>query len=289
VTEIVVNVGGGFLEGPVWRPATGDLLVTAVTAGRILRVDVTAGAAVPFAQTEGGPNGAWPCADGGIVVTQNGGFDWSAIGVEVAEPSMPTTPGLQRVAPDGVVTRLTDDDGPFHAPNDLFVTADGTMWFTDPPRFPPPAEPSGRVWRWRPDGRPEIAAEGFTYCNGIGVDADGTVVIVEGLGAAGLLRLGADGSERSWLTERLPHGGDGFAFDVDGNLYVAGGTAVSVMSPGGEVLDILAAPDPAAVMTNCCFGGPDLRTLFATDGAGRVVAFDRLQSAGRRLDPLSRF
>ena len=70
---------------------------------------------------------------------------------------MPTIPGIQRVSPAGEVELLTDGDGPFRAPNDLFVTVDGTIWFTDPPQFPPPAEPVGRVWRWAPGDRPRAS------------------------------------------------------------------------------------------------------------------------------------
>jgi sugar lactone lactonase YvrE len=218
-----------------------------------------------------------------VLVTQNGGLDWDAIGIPNPDPGAPTTPGIQRIGPDGSVRLLTGDDGPFRAPNDLVAEPDGTVLFTDPPQFPAPPEPSGRVWRWRPGGRPEVIAAGFNYCNGIGVEHDGCIVIVED---RGLLRLGADGSERRWLIETLPHGGDGFAFDVEHNIYVCGGTAVTVVSPEGEVLDILESPDSATMMTNCCFGGDDLRTLYSTDGrSGRVLAFPGMPVAGRPLVP----
>lgn len=145
VVETVVTIDRGLLEGPVWRPESGDLLITGVMIGRVLRIDVGAGTASEFARPEGGPNGGWPCADGGMLVTQNGGLDWDRIGFPAPpDPSAPTTPGIQRVAPDGTVSLRTGDDGPFRAPNDLFVTVDGTIWFTDPPRYPPPPEPVGR-------------------------------------------------------------------------------------------------------------------------------------------------
>ena len=277
--ETVVT-GVGLLEGPVWRPATGDLLITVVGSGAILRVDLEAGRAEPFADTGGGPNGAFPCADGGLLVTQNGGLDWDAIGIPNPAPSEPTTPGIQRVGPAGDVRLLTETDGPFRAPNDLCATADGTIWFTDPPQFPPPAEPVGRVWKWVPGGRPEVYAGGFKYCNGIGVDSGGNLLIVEG---PGLMRVDGSGS-RSWLIERLPSGGDGFAFDTNGNIYVAGGRNITVVAPDGRVVDELQAPPGPAMMTNCCFGGPDLRTLYATDGgSGRVLAFSAMPIAGVEL------
>ena len=57
-------------------------------------------------------------------------------------------PGLQYVAPDGTVTYLAtrvDDGTPMNAPNDLVVTADGTVYFTDPGHYPLPDPPIGRV------------------------------------------------------------------------------------------------------------------------------------------------
>ncbi len=278
--EIIIE-GLGLIEGPVWRQAHHDLIVTAIPSGRLLRVDGDARTAAVLADVAGGPNGAYPCADGGVVVAQNGGWNWDAImGTRTADPSEPTTPGLQRVYPDGRVELLTGDDGPFQAPNDLCRGPDGAVWFTDPPRYPHPPEPVGRVWRWSP-GRPaELVADGFAYCNGIGVTADATVLVVEG---RGLMRL----TDRSWFVETLPDGGDGFAFDLEGNIYVAGGGAVTVVSPEGKVIDRLTAPSEGASITNCCFGGPDLRTLYATEAHGRLFAFRDMPVAGVAMVPLS--
>jgi gluconolactonase len=282
-TAETVAAGLGLLEGPVWRDDTDDLLVTGVGSGFLLRVDLQTGTVTRFADAGGGPNGAYPCADGGVLVTQNGGLDWVAIGIDNPEPSRPTTPGIQRVTPEGTVQPLTTPgDGPFRAPNDLCATPDGTVWFTDPPQFPPPPEPVGRIWRWRPGGRPEVFAAGLAYCNGIGIDGSGAVLVVE---QRGLMTVNEDGT-RTWLVETLPSGGDGFAFDIEGNIYVAGGRHITVVSPDGTVADQLAAPAGRAMVTNCCFGGADLRTLYATDGgSGRILAFPGLPVPGVPLPP----
>jgi gluconolactonase len=278
--EITIE-GLGLIEGPVWRAAHHDLIVTAIPTGRLLSVDVETATSTVFADVAGGPNGAYPCADGGVVVAQNGGWDWDAImGTRTADPSEPTTAGLQRVYPDGRVELLTGDDGPFRAPNDLCLGPDGAVWFTDPPAFPHPPEPVGRVWRWSA-GRPaEVVAEGFAYCNGIGVSADATVLVVEG---RGLMRL----TDRSWFVETLPGGGDGFAFDVEGNVYVAGSGAVTVVSPEGKVMEQFAAPNPGSFLTNCCFGGRDLATLYVTEANGHLLAFRDMPVPGVPMIPLS--
>ena len=127
-------------------------------------------------------------------------------------------------------------------------------------------------------------ATGFVYCNGIALEPDGTPVVVE---ARGLVRLTADG-QRAWIVEELPGGaGDGLCVDQEGRLYVANTAAhgVRVLEPNGHDVEFLAL-DGRGVTTNCCFGGTDGRTLFATDGLpGHVVAWEGLPTPGLPLHP----
>ncbi len=281
--EIVAH-GLGLIEGPVWRPDTADLIVTGVGSGVVLRVDLASGRASRFAETLGGPNGAYLCEGGGLLITQNGGLDWDAIGIANPTPSQGTTPGIQYVDPQGAVRHLTKGPETFRAPNDLCATPDGRVLFTDPPQFPPPPDPVGRVWSWVIGDTPHVLADGFRYCNGIGVDTRGTVLVVE---ERGLVEVDPDGGRR-WLIERLPEGGDGFAFDVEGNIYMAGGRSVTVVSPEGKVVEQLSAPPGPAMITNCCFGDRDRRTLYVTDGGGgRVLAFAAMPIEGVALTPVS--
>jgi gluconolactonase len=280
----IVAQGLGLLEGPVWRPDTADLVVTGVGSGVVLRIDLTSGLAGRFAETSGGPNGAYPCEGGGVLIAQNGGLDWEAIGIQNPAPSQATTPGIQYVDAQGAVRLLTEGSESFRAPNDLCAMPDGTILFTDPPQFPPPPDPVGRVWSWVIGDKPQVLADGFRYCNGIGVDPRGAILVVE---ERGLMEVDPDGARR-WLIQRLPEGGDGFAFDVEGNIYVAGGRSVTVVSPRGKVIEQLSVPPGPAMITNCCFGGGDLRTLYATDGgAGRVLAFAAMPVEGVPLRAVS--
>jgi gluconolactonase len=51
--------------------------------------------------------------------------------------------------------------------------------------------------------------------------------------------------------------------DEHGNLYIACGRAgVKVYSPQGKEIGVIAV----GYASNCCFGGPDFRTLFITSG-----------------------
>jgi gluconolactonase len=266
-----------FPEGPVWCDET--LVFTSVPNGALYRVDLATGDLTTVAVVGGGANSAAAAADGGFVVTQNGGINFTGLpGIDPATlpPYVPITPGLQHVAPDGTVRYLYDDG--FLAPNDLSATADGVLYFTDPPHHPPPPEPEGRIHVVDADGC-RVLAEGFHYCNGIAVEPGGTLVIVE---ARGLLRLAPDGN-REWIVEQLgDNAGDGLCLDVDGRIYACctRDHAVRVFEPDGTEIDRLDIEGDGLV-TNCCFGGGDLRTLFVTEGMpGRVLAFEGMPTPG---------
>ena len=284
-TPVTVVPRVRFPEGPVWCP-DGTLVYTSVPDGALYRVDLTSGTVTTVAVVGGGANAAAPAADGGFVVTQNGGIDFSSVqGLDLdgLPPYRPVTPGLQHVAADGTVRYLFDDG--FLAPNDLTATPDGTVYFTDPPHHPPPPEPKGRVHVVDVDGSCRVVADGFLYCNGIALEPGGTFVVVE---ARGLLRLAPDGT-REWIVEHLgDNAGDGLALDVDGRIYACctGDHAVRVFEPDGTEVERYQIPGPGLV-TNCCFGGADLRTLFVTEGMpGSVVAFEGLPTPGLPVHPV---
>ena len=279
--EVVVD-GVPFGEGPVWCP-DGTLLVTSVAEGAVYRVWPDEGRAERFANTGGGANGAALASDGGVVVTQNGGFDFAATGLFTDPPPYrPAVPGLQRVWPDGSVTYLTEE--PLQAPNDLAVRADGTIVFTDPGPFPPPDPTIARVLSWSVADGVRVVADGFWYVNGIAFEPDGGLVVIE---RSGLLRLDpTGGNEHEWIIEDLGRGGgDGFCLDVDGRFYVCSTVAhcVLVVDVDGTIVERLTI-EGDGLTTNCCFGGADGRTLFATDALpGRVVAFENMPTRGLEL------
>src|SRR5439155_587894 len=93
----------------------------------------------------------------------------------------------------------------FHAPNDLAVARDGSVWFTDPGHYPPDP-PVGRVLVLERDGSVRVAGADFWFCNGIAFDPAGTPVVIE---RVGLQRLNPDGTDSPALTQwRAKGGGD---------------------------------------------------------------------------------
>lgn len=280
--EIVAN-GILFGEGPVWCP-DGTIVATSVAEGALYRVWPEEHRKERIAVTGGGANAAAPSADGGFLVTQNGGIDFTVHGFEAfANFPKPVwkTPSIQRVSPDNEVSILTRGESinGLNAPNDLIVSSDGIVYFTDPGHYPVGETPIGRVIALRRDGTLEVLASGFWYCNGIAIDTAGQLVVVE---QQGLQRVFPDGS-REWVIENLGDGGgDGFCIDTEGRFYVASTSAhgIRIVDPDGTLLDFLEIPGQG-LTTNCCFGGSDGRTLFATDALpGNLVAFEHMPCPG---------
>ncbi len=280
----IIATGVVFGEGPSWC-ADGTIMCTSVAGGCLYRVFPERYDAEVFAVTGGGPNSCVPAVDGGFLVTQNGGVDFSMFDLpEFANlpPCRPVTPGIQYVSRAGdsryVATSMADGT-PLRGPNDLVVDSEGTVYFTDPGHYPLPEEPSGRVLKLDRAGALSVVADGFTYCNGIALDPDGSLVIVE---RQGLVRLEPDGG-RHWIVERLGSApGDGFCVDVEGNHYVCCSTehCIRVIDRDGKQVEVLQIDGPGLV-TNCCFGGPAGRSLIVTDAIpGNVLMWAELPHAG---------
>jgi gluconolactonase len=85
---------------------------------------------------------------------------------------------------------------------------------------------------------------------------------------------------------------DGLAIDTEGNVYAAAGLhrtrgtsetldtkpGIHVFSPKGHLLEYI--PIPEDTVTNCAFGGPDMKTLYVT--AGKTLFRVRTKVAGTR-------
>jgi len=299
--SVVVAHGINCGEGPVWRPASADLVVTSVMDGLLWRIDPGTGAKEVVADTGGGANSAAPCTDGGFLVCNNGGLDFTAfadvMATPVVNPPRYRAPAIQRTRTDGTVVDFCGI-GLLTSPNDLVVDAQGDIWFTDP-HFDPGANlAAGRVFRYRGNdspsgervgkeavdgsGRLELWDSFDHYLNGIGVAPDGRIVTAE---RSGLRWLDPATGERGWLAQKMGGHGDGFAFDADGRAYVCLPAARQfvVVDTDGSVVEKFDLP-AGAITLNCCFGGADLRTLFVTDaGNATVLAFEAMPTPGREV------
>ncbi|RNL62450.1 SMP-30/gluconolactonase/LRE family protein [Nocardioides marmoriginsengisoli] len=274
-TEVRVE-GLLFPEGPVVLPS-GDLVVCELAGRRVTRIDARGGKRT-LATFAGSPNGQVVAPDGSLWVCDNGGR-WVAESAADLREGPGDQPGLLwRLTLDGdLAPLLTEIDGrPLTSPNDLCLDGDGGLWFTDP--VWPDADgqvSAGKIGYRAADGRAHYEHEGLRFPNGLAVTAAGDALIVAESYTSWLHRFPILGPGRLGQPEPFAFLGegtlpDGLCFDSAGRVIVAGaGTGcVVVFTADGEDLGRIPFGND---VTNVCFGGSDLRTLFVTEvGLGRV-------------------
>jgi len=180
---------------------------------------------------------------------------------------------------------------PFAAPNDLCVDGTGRIYFTSRPGVEDPRRGNvNAVYRIDLDGQVSqiLAWPDIHMPNGIVTSPDHqTLYLIEAHPDADRNRnilafdLNQDGSvsnRRTHINFYPGRSGDGMCIDSAGNLYVAAGLhrtrktsetldtrpGIHVVSPQGKLVAYLRTPEDT--ITNCAFGGPDLRTLYVTCG-----------------------
>ena len=86
------------------------------------------------------------------------------------------------------------------------------------------------------------------------VNADGTLSNGRAFGA---LYLSPEVLDRKGKTTSA----DGLTIDTEGNLYVATIMGIQILNKNGEFVGIINFP---VLPVSCCFGGDDMKTLYAT-------------------------
>jgi gluconolactonase len=279
-----------FTEGPT-TDAAGNVFFTDQANNRIMRLSVD-GKLSTFRQPANNANG--------LV------FDpqWRLVACESGDPAAGNQPRITRTdLTSGKIEILAEsyDGHNFVGPNDVTFDGQGRIYFTDKP---PTNTGQGGVYRIDPNGNisrilkpPEVEVP-----NGIIVSPDDSILyLVEanpGEKGARLIReydLRPDGTV---VNMRVFHNfypgrsGDGMSIDVKGNLYVAAGLhrrrgtsetldtkpGIYVLAPSGALLTFISIPEE--LVTNCAFGGTDLKTLYVT--AGKTLFKVRLDIEGTR-------
>lgn len=290
-----VATGFGFIDTPVWirgrDGAEGYLLASSIIDNVIYKVSL-AGKVSVFLD-KAGYSGDNFNADGKISqigrarvvlmgpgcadVDREGRIVWCA-GQDRA---------IKRLEKDGTRTVLADNaDGKrFNGPNDVAITLDGAIYFTDSDVGLRGgikgglAEMPSSVWRWK-DGRVTKAVDRETLGtepNGIALSPDDKYLYL----SAGTVTpnprimrypVNADGSVGAGELFASGAGiGDGMKTDRAGNLWSTDAMpgTVRITSPAGKLLGLLHMPssgDAEPRKTNCAsslaFGGDDAKTLY---------------------------
>ena len=152
---------------------------------------------------------------------------------------------------------------PLNSPNDVVVTRDGAIWFTDPSYahlqgFGPEPRLPDAVYRFA-DGELTLVADGFEKPNGLAFSPDEQVLYV-GDSEACVIWAFEDG-ERRLFAEIAPGYPDGIKVDGEGRVYSSAGDGVQIFEPDGRRAGLI--PLPGAV--NFAFGDGSL--FITTDDA----------------------
>jgi gluconolactonase len=201
------------------------------------------------------------------------------------------------VSADGssVTTLYTECDGlPLIAPNDLVFDTEGNFYFTDMGRTLGRQRDIAGVFFATPDGKMirEIAFP-MEMANGCSLSPDGKTLYVAETATARVHAFALAGpgqvkSRRILATVTGVPPGYAAAVDsmcVDGMGNVVQATlrngGITTITPSGAMTHV---PTGDSLTTNCCFAGPDLRTLYVTLGSsGKLAAFDNWPVPGYRL------
>jgi gluconolactonase len=288
------GVGG---EGPAWHPELG---VLTSGNGHICQIDRNGKSKV---YREGaGTNGLLFDAKGRLLACE------------------PKLRRVTRTELDGKITVLAEryEGKRFNEPNDLTVDSQGRIYFSDPCYGPRDKleirDDKGQtvegVYRIDPDGKvSRVLGREVERANGVLVSADDRYLYVADNnnnntgGARKLWRFDlakngtVDPASKKLLYDwEKGRGPDGVKQDQQGRLYVVAGLnkpnpphepdkdkkgGIYVLSPEGKLLAFLSVPRDE--VTNCAFGGDDLKTLYIT--AGGTLYSIRTTTPGRVVWP----
>jgi gluconolactonase len=297
-----VEAGGGVGgEGPAWDPELGVLTSGNGNIHRLSRDGTSS-----VYREKAGTNGLLFDREGRLLACE------------------PGQRRVTRADRDGKLTVLTDRFAgkKYNTPNDLTIDSRNRVYFSDP-RYGPrdgmeQTDPGGKtvegVYRIDPDGQvTRVIGREVERANGVLVSADDKYLFVADNandvvgGARKLWRfpLKADGAVDAaggkalydWGRGRGP---DGLKQDARGRLYVAAGlnkpnppaepdamvkAGIYVIDPeAGKLLAFQGVPTDE--VTNCAFGGDDLKTLYVT-GGGTLYSI-RTTTPGRVVWPAKR-
>lgn len=289
ITEIASGLK--FPEGPIAMD-DGSVILVEIARGTLSRVTPDGKISV-IAELGGGPNGAAIGPDGAVYVCNNGGFEWhdnDGLLFPGDQPADYSGGRIERVdlSTGKVDVLYTECDGhKLRGPNDIVFDKEGGFWFTDLGKNHGRVMDRGALYYAKPDGS-SITEQRFPLNtpNGVGLSPDEKTVyfadtIAGRLWSLDIEKPGVVTPPPPPLAANLVAGlpdlqfFDSLAVDSEGNICVAtifnGG--ITSISPDGQT--IKHTPMPDILVTNICFGGPDLKTAFITlSSTGKLVKME---------------
>lgn len=265
----IERVASGFrwCEGPVYFADLRCLLWSDIPNNRLMRWNEDNGGVSVFREPSNYANGNTRDREGRLISCEQ------------------DTRRITRTEHDGRITVLMDHyrNKPLNSPNDVVVSADGAVWFTDPgygiqgnyeSSQQRPFELPTNVYRLDPaSGTATIVADDFVRPNGLAFSPDEArlYIIDSGLAFGGPSHIRVFDVDHQRLrngrvfAEFQPGTSDGVRTDMHGNVWCTYGwgdpkeDGVRCYTAGGDLLAKIHLPETAANLT---FGGPKRNRLF---------------------------
>lgn len=254
--------GARWSEGPAWFPAGRFLLWSDIPNDRLLRWDETNGSVSVFRQPANNTNGNTVDHEGRLVSCEH------------------LTRRVTRTEHDGSISVLADrfGDRRFNSPNDVVVSSDRSIWFTDPQygidtdyegSVQEPELGGNHVYRIDPSGEITQMTTDFEQPNGLAFSPDEHYLYIADTGIthrtggpAHIRRFGvtSDGLAGGEVFAVSEHGlYDGFRVDVEGRLWTSAADGVHCYDPDGTLIGKIRIPE---IVGNVTFGGTKRNRLF---------------------------
>ena len=259
--------GFDWAEGPVWFGDANCLLFSDIPNNRIMRWTPGTGLST-YREPSNYSNGHTRDRQGRLVTCEHGGRR------------------VTRTEYDGSITVIADsfDGKPLNSPNDVVVTSDNAIWFSDP-HYGIMSDYEGHraeqelpcnVYRVDPDtGAIEAKVTDLDCPNGLAFSLDENTFYVADTGHIHATRadtriqcydVTGSAVSNSRPFHKVDAGlADGFRLDSDGNIWTSAGDGVHCISPEGKLLGKILVPE---VVANVCFGGRAKHQLYITATTG---------------------
>lgn len=178
---------------------------------------------------------------------------------------------LWSIQPDGKMkVLLADFEGKqFNGPNDLWITAKGNIYFTDPYYkrdywTRTGTDLSSNDVYYLPKGAKQATrvADGMVRPNGIVGSPDGKHLYISDIGASKTYRYTIE--KKGDLANKellIAYGSDGMTLDEKGNIYLTTAEGVLIFNAEGQKIAAIKLPQQPS---NLCFSGKDKQVLFIT-------------------------
>jgi gluconolactonase len=256
--------GGTWTEGPVWIAERSAVRWSDIPGDRILEYSVATGESSVYAEGVEFTNGRILDQDGAVIQCSHG---LRRVELDAGGPDS-----------EAQVTALVDsfDGRRLNSPNDVVVSRDGAVWFTDPTYGIINANEGhlgsqeyGGCFVFRFDrSSAELTAviTDMEQPNGLAFSPDERTLYVSDSSPAhhNIRAYPVSGTEIGpgrVFAEIEAGASDGFRVDTEGNLWTSSADAVLVFAADGTLLGRIPIPE---VISNLCFGGADGTDLFIT-------------------------